>query len=128
MRPIHDIRDQMPKFSANFFAPYVYQPYPRMMVNKETGKPYLDGAKKPIAVHSEEEEAAFWASKKTAVPVAEAAKSIEIPIAAVAPPVVRQQFEALTPKQAEKAAAANETVAPPKRRGRPPSKLPADLK
>jgi hypothetical protein len=127
MKLIHDIRQQIPQFAANFFPPYVYQPYPRMMVNKETGKPYLDSAKKPIAVQSEEEEAAFWASKKTAAPVAETAKAVEIPIAAIAPPVVRQQFEALTPKQAEKAAAANETVAPPKRRGRPP-RLPADLK
>jgi hypothetical protein len=128
MKLLHDIRDQMPKFAANFFPPYVYQPYPRMMVNKETGKPYLDAAKKPIAVQSEEEEAAFWASKKTAAPVAETAKAIEIPLAAIAPaaPVARQQFEALTPKQAEKAVAANETVAP-KRRGRPP-RLPADLK
>jgi hypothetical protein len=125
MRPLHDIRQQIPQFAANFFPPYVYQPYPRMMVNKETGKPYLDGAKKPIAVQSEEEEAAFWASKKTAVPVAEAAKAIEIPLSAVAPPVVRQQFEALTPKQAEKAAAANETTRVKRRYTR---KLPADLK
>jgi hypothetical protein len=125
MKLIHDIRQQIPQFAANFFPPYVYQPYPRMMVNKETGKPYLDSAKKPIAVQSEEEEAAFWASKKTAAPVAETAKVVEIPIASVAPPVIRQQFEALTPKQAEKAAAANETTRVKRKYTR---KLPADLK
>lgn len=127
MKLIHDIRQQIPQFAANFFPPYVYQPYPRMMVNKETGKPYLDAAKKPIAVQSEEEEAAFWASKKSAVPVAEAAKSIEIPVAAiqvVVPP--RAVFEALTPMQAEKAMAANETVGRVKRKYT--RKLPANLK
>lgn len=76
MKPIYDIRSQLPQFSANFFPPYVYQPYPRMMVNKETGKPYLDAAKKPIAVHSEVEEAAFWAAVKPAV---EAPKAIDAP-------------------------------------------------
>jgi hypothetical protein len=139
MNEIHDIRDQMPKFSANFFKPYVHQDYPRMMVNRTTGKPYLDGAKKPIAVDSVEAEITFWASKGIkanavknngridmvfeageAAPVIEAAKAIEIPIAAVAPPIARQVFEALTPKQAEKV----ET----RLKRKYTRKLPADLK
>jgi hypothetical protein len=119
MKPLYDIRDQMPKFASGHFPPYEYQPYPRMMVNKETGKPYLDASKKEIAVHSEEEEAAFWASKKTSVPEV-AAKAVEIPVAA--PVVQRAQFEAISPAQAEKAAAANETVRPKRKYTR---KLPA---
>jgi hypothetical protein len=124
MKPLHDIRDQMPKFAANFFPPYEYQPYPRMMVDKTNPakpKPYLDEVGKPKAVHSEAEEAAFWASlaPKSSVPAVEAPKAIEVLVAAPKP-VERHQFEAIDP--------ATVNVAP-KRRGRPPSvKLPADLK
>lgn len=82
MKIIQDIRQQIPQFSANFFPPYVYQPYPRMMVdntNPAKPKPYLDASKKPIAVHSEQEEAAFWAAIKPAV---EAPKAIDALVAA----------------------------------------------
>lgn len=107
MKQIYDIRDQMPKFSANFFKPYEYQPYPRMMVDKTNPakpKPYLDEVGKPKAVHSEEEEAAFWASlaPKSSAPVVEAPKAIEVLVAAPKP-VERHQFEALTPVEAAKA-------------------------
>jgi hypothetical protein len=123
MKQIYDIRDQMPKFNANFFPqPDPDVKYPKMMVNPETRKPYLDAAKNPVLVHSDHEEQLFLARNYKEAPVVEA-KAVEIPIVAVAPQ--RAQFEALTPAQAEKAAAANETVAP-KRRGRPP--MPKDLK
>lgn len=113
MKVIHDIRQQIPQFSANFFAPYVYQPYPRMMVNKESGKPYLDATKKAIVVDSEAEESAFWASKTSSVPVVAAPKAIDIP---AEQPLVVQPMAVVA-------------EAEPKRRGRPPAnKLPADLK
>jgi len=148
MKEIHDIRQQIPQFAANHFPQYKYEPYPRMMVNKQTGKPYLDAIKKPVVVDSMEAEIEFWASKgfkatlvtnprtdvvettleaTGAAPVVEQAKAIEIPMiaSAPAPAPVRAVFEALTPAQAEKAAANNETVRPKRKYTR---KLPANLK
>ena len=106
MKEIHDIRQQIPQFSANYFTPVEYQPYPRMMVDKTNPakpKPYLDELGKPKAVYSADEEAAFWASK-TSVPVVEAPKAIEVLVAAPKP-VERHQFEAVTPVEAAKAEA-----------------------
>ncbi len=75
MKVIHDIRQQIPQFSANYFPPYTYQPYPRMMVNKETGKPYLDKQKKPVIVQDEHEEKLFLAGIAPAPKVVEVAES-----------------------------------------------------
>jgi hypothetical protein len=128
MPMVYDIRSQIPQPVKLYEKPYEYQPYPRMMTyTDEKGrlKPYLDELKQPIAVHSEAEEKAFWASKEDdPAPVVEEPKMVSIPIAAVAPP--RHTFEAMTPADAMKAAEKNETVAP-KKRGRP-AKLPANLK
>lgn len=114
MQKIYDIRDQIPRFSANFFKPADPNVrYPKMMINKETGKPYLDHMKRGIVVNSEEEETAFWA-QKTSVPVA-GPKAVEIAVAATQ--VVEQEAKVV------------EAAEEPKRRGRPPAvKLPADLK
>ena|SRR6185437_4301580 len=89
MNKIYDIRDQMPKFAANFFPPYEREgkDYPKMMLNPETKKPYLDKAKNIIIVASPEEEDAFLASKQTSVPPVVAPKTIEI--AAVEEPTKR---------------------------------------
>lgn len=139
MKEIHDIRQSIPQFTANHFPQYKYQAYPRMMVNRDTGKPYLDAIRKPVKVDSMEAEIEFWASKgfkatlvtnpRTDVvettlaaigeaPVADKApKAVEIPVAA----------PAVAAAPAEVAAASSEQA--PKRRGRPPAnKLPADLK
>lgn len=120
MKPLHDIRDQMPKFSANFFPPYEYQPYPRMMVDNTDParpKPYKNELGQPKAVYSKEEEDAFWASlaPKSSVPAVETPKTIDVLVAAPKP-VDRHQFEAMSPAEASKAAAANETVRPTKRK------------
>jgi len=81
MKPIHDIRQQIPQFSANYFPPYEYRPYPRMMVNKETGKPYLDKTRKPVIVQDEHEEKLFLAQHYKPEPVAEAVEvAVEEPV------------------------------------------------
>lgn len=115
MKPIHDIRQQIPQFSANFFAPYVYQPYPRMMVNKETGKPYKDKANNNVVVQDEHEEKLFLAQhyKPEAEPVA---KAIDIPVVQTAPVV--QPMTVLAVAEA----------APVREKRKYTRKLPADLK
>jgi hypothetical protein len=80
MQKIYDIRDQIPRFAANFFKPADPSVrYPKMMINKETGKPYLDHMKRGIVVNSEEEETAFWADKGE-VPAVEAPKAVEVAV------------------------------------------------
>lgn len=63
MPVIHDIRRMVPQFDPNFFAPYdrAGKDYPKMIINKETGKPFLDKLKKPIIVDDEHEEKSFLA-------------------------------------------------------------------
>jgi hypothetical protein len=59
MPVVYDIRQQIPQFKDNYFPPYNYQPYPRMMVNKETGKPYKTKTNEFVIVGSEQEEKNF---------------------------------------------------------------------
>lgn len=89
MKAIYDIRDQIPKFAANFFEQYdrAGKDYPKMMINKETGKPYLDKLKKAIVVQDEHEEKLFLAQHYKPEPVVEAPKAVEI--AAAEEPVKR---------------------------------------
>lgn len=116
MQKIHDIRQQIPQFSANFFPPYEYHPYPRMMVNKETGKPYKDNANNNVIVQDEHEEKVFLA-QHSKPEVKEEAKAVEIPLAAVVP--ARQQFEAVAPAEVKE---------PVREKRKYTRKLPADLK
>ena len=74
MKAIYDIRDQIPKFAANFFEPYdrTGKDYPKMML-KPDGKPHLDKTKKPVIVQDEHEEKLFLAQhyKPDPAPVAQ---------------------------------------------------------
>lgn len=70
MKAIYDIRDQIPKFAANFFEPYdrAGKDYPKMML-KPDGKPHLDKTKKPVVVQDEHEEKLFLAQHYKPEPV-----------------------------------------------------------
>jgi hypothetical protein len=122
---IHDIRNQMPKFDANYFPPYEYRPFPRMMVNKETGKPYRDKANRIVIVNDEHAEKLFLAEHCKPEEKPEP-KAIEIPVAAPAGGVSgwlpRQQFEAVTPAEADKLSN------PVREKRKYTRKLPKDLK
>lgn len=63
--------ERIPKVDVSNRAPYEYKPFPRMMTEEDeegVKKPILAKNGEPVIVHSEEEEAAFWAkrSKKAA--------------------------------------------------------------
>lgn len=86
MKPIYDIRQQMPQFAANFFPPVNPDiKYPKMMVNPETKKPYLDGTKKPVVVEDEHEEKLFLAKHYKPDGSAEQ-KIVEVDVAAAKAP------------------------------------------
>lgn len=104
MRAIHDIRKQIPQFDANFFPLYerVGKDYPKMMINKERGKPFLDARKQAVIVQDEHEENLFLA-RHYKLEATEEAKAIDVSV---------------------EAAPVGELKRGP---GRPP-KLPADLK
>jgi len=87
MNKIYDIRDQMPKFAANFFPPYEREgkDYPKMMINPETKKPYLDKAKNIIVVQDEHEEKLFLAQHYKP----ETPKSIDVLVANADLPVAQ---------------------------------------
>lgn len=73
----------IPQFDPNFFEPYdrAGKDYPKMMINKETGKPYLDKTKKPVVVQDENEERLFVAQHYKAEPVAQTVEvGLEEPI------------------------------------------------
>jgi hypothetical protein len=119
MKPIYDIRQQIPQPVAMYEKPYdrlSAGDYPRMMVDKtnpEFLKPYKHKNGKEVVVHSKEEENAFLASLEakntTIAPVVALPKAIDV---LVEKPVQRHQFEAMSPAEAEKAMEANETVRP----------------
>lgn len=114
MPVVYDIRQQIPQFKDNYFPPYNYQPYPRMMVNKETGKPYKTKTNEFVIVGSEQEEKEFLDS------VVE--KSLtEKP--SVAPKIKAEVFTVDAEPKIEKSEEVLETGDEPKRRGRPPSIL-----
>lgn len=79
--PVHDIRHMIPQFNANHFPQYKFEPFPKMMINKETGKPFLDARKQPVIVQDEHEEKLFLA-KHYKPEVAEEPKAVEIAVAA----------------------------------------------
>lgn len=118
MKPIYDIRQQIPQFAANFFPqPDPNIKYPKMMTHSEGGKlkPYLDATKKPVIVQSEREEIEFLASKNVSAPAVETAKAVEISVHGA------QQAAALTLPQHSAADVEQHKRGP----GRPP--LPKNL-
>lgn len=50
--------------NPNKFPKKPYQPYPYMMVNNKTGKPFATKQGKPVIVHNEDEEADFRKNNK----------------------------------------------------------------